>query len=1375
MLFDRSRGEFFVNSGLYANQSQARVTLLSDGGFLATWHTASAAGPGVHESIRVQRFGATGQKVGPETYLNTLLPSGTTVAAPDAVALSDGGYAVAWVKTVNGAREFRLASFNADGSVRTAEAMVPALPFSNPALAALSGGGFVLAWHRLSALEVLRYDDGGVPIGSTILVDNGGFYSTSVAPAVAGLAGGRFVVAWSEGPNSADVKARVYAADGSAVGAEFTINAGTLGTQSQPSVTALAGGGFVVAWQSIGFDSYDIYARTFDSAGNALGPDLLVNSAVPGDQTGADVTALAGGGFLVAWTDNATAREGGTGGSSAAIVGQAFDAAGARVGGEFLINSTIQGEQSSPSLIALPSGEVVVIWTDGSASQQTFGSDIRGQMFKPHSGITDIATTATGVSEVAFVGSQVGTFSSNAAVNGGVTYQLVGDTSGGALRLVGNRLVVDRNVLLDYETATSVKVTIRATEAGGISYDEQFTLNVLNSVGELRYAPGDAYTWSSPASFAADGALVTRLSTGDYLAVVRERSTAGTTTRADVLDEAGQRIGASMALDGPGPVAADALVALGDGGFALAWTVQNGYKPDFQTAPREDVMMRRYDAAGHPLGDAVMVNTTVVGSQYHPNMAMLADGSLLVAWYDGQPSGGQQPIPSLRGQLFAPSGERIGGEFVIADGFPVIGSTIGFDVAALPGGGFLATWDDIGTASPNYNEIRLQFFDNLGNKVGGESQVNTALRSSQSEPSVAMLATGGFVISWTDRSNSGGDFSSAGIKAQLFDAAGNRVGGEFLVNTVTHYPQAQSEAVALPTGGFIISWADYSTGTGSMDLEYLDIKAQLFTSNGTRVGDEFQINPLSQGTQFPPALAAGPSGSFIALWGDSALAANATSARVYRMIMPGSAAADLLVGTAGFDIIEALAGDDDLDGGAGADVMRGGAGNDVYHVDDAGDVVEEKSSEGVDAVRTSLAGYSLFGTQIETLIATSGIAHEFRGSAADNLLAGGAANDFLLLQDGGEDMALGGDGNDVLYFGTALSPGDVADGGEGRDALVLQGNVTVTLGDANLVGIESLSIQSGANTRFGDTANNFYDFDVTTADGNVAAGLQLIVNAQSLRSGEDFTFDGSAETDGRFLVYGGHGVDDLTGGDGVDVFFFEGQRWGPDDRVDGGDGRDSLVISAGSGLTHIEFGPDSFTSIESISVNNRYATDPSQKPSYELVLHSGNVAAGATLIVNGSSIPLGQVANIDGRSVHDGNLILFGGGGHDRLAGGGGADLIVGGGGADALTGGPGADIFRYDAATDSLAGATDLIGDFATGTDKIDLSRIDADTGVAGDQAFAWIGADAFSGAAGELRVFDDNGYQRVEGDTNGDGVADLVILLQTGTAPLVQGDFLP
>jgi Ca2+-binding RTX toxin-like protein len=338
----------------------------------------------------------------------------------------------------------------------------------------------------------------------------------------------------------------------------------------------------------------------------------------------------------------------------------------------------------------------------------------------------------------------------------------------------------------------------------------------------------------------------------------------------------------------------------------------------------------------------------------------------------------------------------------------------------------------------------------------------------------------------------------------------------------------------------------------------------------------------------------------------------------------------------------------------------------------------------------------------------------------------------------------------------------------------------VFFGEASLAGIESVSVQSGANSKWGDTANNFYDYKVVMADSNTPAGVQLIVNGQSLRAGEDFTFDGSAESDGSFLVYGGHGVDILKGGAGADVFFFEGTRWGATDTVDGGGGRDAIIISSGSGVNHFEFTDTSFTSIEAISVNNRYTTDPTQKPSYELVLANGNVAAGATLILNGNSITdATQFVSFDGHLVQNGNLIMFGGAGNDTFLGGSGADLLYAAGGGDDLTGGAGADTFQYRAASDSTSAASDSVLDFQSGIDKLDLHFMDADSIEAGDQAFDWIGSDAFSGtgaaSAGQLRAYSQSGTWFVEGDTNGDGNADFVIAVTTqGNAALVQGDFL-
>ncbi len=439
------------------------------------------------------------------------------------------------------------------------------------------------------------------------------------------------------------------------------------------------------------------------------------------------------------------------------------------------------------------------------------------------------------------------------------------------------------------------------------------------------------------------------------------------------------------------------------------------------------------------------------------------------------------------------------------------------------------------------------------------------------------------------------------------------------------------------------------------------------------------------------------------------------------------------------------------------------------------------------AVNTSTVGdtfsYTVTGGNTVTVTVTvngvAGPGDRLMGDATDNTITGTPQNDFFLLQQGGNDTVYGLGAEDIFYFGAAFTGDDKVDGDGGvKDVVVLQGNYNLTLSATNLTDVEAISLKGGAVTIFGDTANNLYDYDLTTVDENVAAGETLIVNGSSLQAGEDFTFDGSAENDGKFLVFGGHGVDSLTGGDGNDMFVFEGSRWGAGDSVVGGDGRDSVVITAGNGTTHIEFGATSLVGIESVSVANKYSSTPTATPDYEFVLANGNVAAGETLIVNGSSLlDPGQTISIDGSDEQDGNLILFGGAGNDVLIGGDGGDILYGGGRGDTLRGGDGADVFRYDAVTESNLTEQDEIQDFNAG-DLIDLSRIDADTTLGGNQAFSFIGNAAFTpNVAGQLR-FEQVGASTlwlIQGETDGLAGVDFQIAVEIPDLnPIAPGDFI-
>ncbi|WP_052954427.1 M10 family metallopeptidase C-terminal domain-containing protein [Microvirga vignae] len=122
---------------------------------------------------------------------------------------------------------------------------------------------------------------------------------------------------------------------------------------------------------------------------------------------------------------------------------------------------------------------------------------------------------------------------------------------------------------------------------------------------------------------------------------------------------------------------------------------------------------------------------------------------------------------------------------------------------------------------------------------------------------------------------------------------------------------------------------------------------------------------------------------------------------------------------------------------------------------------------------------------------------------------------------------------------------------------------------------------------------------------------------------------------------------------------------------------------------------------------------------------------------------------------YDGHDILVGYGGNEDIVGRNGNDTIIGGTGQDALAGSAGYDVFRFDSVSHSTRSSPDNITDFQRGCDKMDLSRMDADTDTAGNQTFKFIGSKVFTGIDSQLRS--ENGY--VYGDLNVDRTADFTI----------------
>ncbi len=269
---------------------------------------------------------------------------------------------------------------------------------SGARVAAAPDGDFVAVWQSrgssgsdssLWSIQGQRYDGSGTTVGGEFQV-NSYTLSTQDFPAVAAAAGGGFVVVWrSDGSPGSDssgtsIQGQRFDAAGATAGDQFQVNTYTTGDQNLPAVTAAAGGGFAVVWESDGSSGSDsfffsIQGQRFASTGATVGGQFQVNSYTTLDQTAPAVAAAAGGELVVVWE---SALSGGSDSSSGSIQGQRFDAAGAALGGEFQVNTYTTSGQFDPSVAAAAGGEFVVVWLSlGSGGSDTSDTSVQGQRF----------------------------------------------------------------------------------------------------------------------------------------------------------------------------------------------------------------------------------------------------------------------------------------------------------------------------------------------------------------------------------------------------------------------------------------------------------------------------------------------------------------------------------------------------------------------------------------------------------------------------------------------------------------------------------------------------------------------------------------------------------------------------------------------------------------------------------------------------------------------------------------------------------------------------------------------------------------------------------------------------------------------------------
>jgi len=265
----------------------------------------------------------------------------------------------------------------------------------NPAIATLNNSNVVVVWasfdqagsNSLQDVYAKILSPTGTTVSNEFLVNQFTNYNQR-APAVAALKGGGFVVAWvSEqeqtaapvlGTNSTytastivipsvDIYARLYQSNGASAGNEFLVDTAS-NPCANPSVAAASDGSFMVAWSAFDLttitNEWDVYARPFSSVG-AGGTVVRLNTYLYGNQYAPHLSAI-GLDYLAVWTSL------GQDGSREGVYGQFVHNDSSLVGCEFRVNTTTISQQMQPVVASDGVDQFIAVWTSYTGNPYSF-------------------------------------------------------------------------------------------------------------------------------------------------------------------------------------------------------------------------------------------------------------------------------------------------------------------------------------------------------------------------------------------------------------------------------------------------------------------------------------------------------------------------------------------------------------------------------------------------------------------------------------------------------------------------------------------------------------------------------------------------------------------------------------------------------------------------------------------------------------------------------------------------------------------------------------------------------------------------------------------------------------------------------------------
>ena len=607
-------------------------------------------------------------------------------------------------------------------------------------------------------------------------------------------------------------------------------------------------------------------------------------------------------------------------------------------------------------------------------------------------------------------------------------------------------------------------------------------------------------------------------------------------------------------------------------------------------------------------------------------------------------------------------------------------------IATLSDGSYVVTWDSFSQDGSGYG-IYCQHFAADGSRIGGEVRVNTTTNNTQAAPTIAATDDGGFVIAWYGEGTVGGVTDSVGIFAQRFNSAGAALGGETLVNSTTAENQLAPSVSALIGGGFVVSWQSYNQDAAGATGVY----SRIFNAGGSPSTGEIAVNTTTASDQDNPKTTTLANGDYIVTWESY----NQDSSNTYGIYARQFAANGTPRGSE-YRVNTTITGSQELPSIAA--LADGG-----YII--AWDGVGAGDTQGIFTQRYDAFNHAVGG---ETLAVPG-----FYATSYDQYYANVAG-----LADGGYIVSwtsLSQDGDSFGIFAQRFDDEGHAIGDE------VQLNAYTT-------GDQYRSIISAV----GD-GGYVSAWTSLSEDGSGYGVYSRTYEATTSTSGTQYLY-GTSDSD---VLDGGSGGDWMYGGVGDDVYIVNSTS----DRVieNSGEGTDEVQSSVSWTL---------IGEVENLTLTGSAPINGTGNNLNNII--TGNNGAN-TLLANGGDDYVDAKGGNDYINGDTGNDTLLGGDGNDQIVGGDDNDYIDGGAGNDGLDGGDSDDQVYGGTGNDTIY--TGAGANHAYGGDGDDLIH-----GEGGIQNYldGGSGDDTITGSGQNDQIYGGDGHDVLTtGDPNGDGSA--------------------